>query len=250
MDSTKQADWVVGPRSLSLGADEIHVWRVSLDAGDGEHDRTLLNDEEILRADRFIRPIHGRRFSAARATLRILISRYLSMRPDEITFAYNEFGKPSLAPELASHQLKFNLSHSENLALFAFSRGRDLGIDIQHRTANPDLEKMARRFFSPAEVQSLEALPEPERQDAFYRCWTRKEAYIKAKGKGLSISLSSFDVAFAPGDSPALLRVESGDAERARWALYNIDPGGEFAAALMIESQEDSLPPTLFKFTQ
>ena len=248
MDSTELQDWDAGPASLSLGGPEAHVWRASLDAGDGEWGRALLNEEEAARADRFIRAIHGRRFTAARAALRVLLARYLCVRPSDVAFAYNEFGKPSLAPGLHSHRLEFNVSHSEDLALLAFSRGRALGVDIEHLSARPDFEKLARRYFSPAEVRSLEEVPAPERLGAFYRCWTRKEAYIKAKGKGLSISLSSFDVAFAPGDSPALLRVEGNDSETARWSIYDIQLGGEFAGALVVEAGENSAPPKLFDF--
>lgn len=246
LDSTKQSDWAAGPASLSLGGREVHVWRTRLD--DGDWGRALLNEEEAARADRFIRDIHGRRFAAARGALRVLIGRYLSVEAAGVAFDYNEFGKPSLAPELASHRLEFNVSHSEDMALLAFSRSRVLGVDIEQLRERADFEKLARRYFSPAEVRSLEGMPILERLPAFYRCWTRKEAYIKAKGKGLSISLSSFDVAFAAGESPTLLRAEGGGAECARWTIHDIQPGGQFAGALVVEAREDRDPPELFDF--
>ncbi len=248
LDKTEREDWAAAPVSLSLGDRDVHVWRTRLDADDDGWRRHLLSEEEVVRADRFVRDIHGKRFTAARATLRVLIGRYLSIEASDVAFAYNELGKPSLASEFASRALEFNVSHSEDVALLAFSRGRELGVDIEHLSERPDFEKLARRYFSPAEVRSLTDVPSSERLPAFYRCWTRKEAYIKAKGRGLSISLSSFDVAFAPAEFPTLLRAEGGDAERARWRIHDIQPGGEFVGALVIEARGNVALPTLFEF--
>jgi 4'-phosphopantetheinyl transferase len=149
--------------------------------------RTLLLEDEVHRADRFRFPKDRNHFTIARGTLRILLSHYLKLEPGQIRFEYNQYGKPSLHPVIGPSDLKFNLSHSGKLALYAFARRREVGIDIEDtRRRIKQAGDIAKRYFSEYENQSFQSLPEDLRREAFFNCWTRKEAYIKAEEKACS----------------------------------------------------------------
>jgi len=218
----------------------VHIWRLQLDAPDGkvEELRTYLSRDECARADRFMRPEHGRSFTAAHGTLRLILSKYLRCSPEEIGFGKNDFGKPSLSEK---SPIEFNLSHSGDAALVAVTSDREIGVDIERYREGLETEKISKRFFSPREVAVLLALPESDREEAFYTCWTRKEAYIKARGEGLSIGLSGFEVAFAPGAAPALLHSDKDPKEADRWEFVNIDVQPGYAAACVVEGQVGEL---------
>ena len=166
--------------------------------------------------------------------MRLLLGRYLGLDPASISLVYSAHGKPMLGLEARS-SLRFNLSHSAGRAVYAISRGRELGVDIEQVRPLVDLEKLAHRFFSTRERTALMALSETDRSIAFYRCWTRKEAYLKALGDGLSRPLSDFDVSVLPGARPALLHVawEPGGADR--WILADIELEHGFVGTLAIE---------------
>lgn len=215
---------------MRLQPGEVHVWFARLDRTPARiaRMRTVLNADEIARADRFLMEVHRNRFIAGRALLRDLLAGYLGERPEAIAFAYNEWGKPALAPGFAALDLRFNLSHSQNLAMYAFALGRDVGADIEMIRVEVAKESVAENFFSPWEVQTLRALPREHQAQAFFNCWTRKEAYVKARGQGLSIVLSSFDVSLAPGEPAKILR---GDDCRG-WSLVSFVPERDCVAAL------------------
>ncbi len=223
------------------GAGEIHLWRITLDAPDAlpSSARNLLSPDETARADRFLRDEHRRRFTVTRGALRILLGRYLSMSPAAVAFAYGDKGKPRFADTDAC--LEFNVSHSNELALVAFANGRALGVDVEWTRTRAAGESIARRFFSPAETTALMALPEADREWAFYACWTRKEAYIKARGEGVSLGLDTFGVTLAPGTPPKLLFAKEGEAEVRRWTFEDIDPGPGYAGALAYEGTPASI---------
>lgn len=224
--------WTEAPQSPSLEAGTVHVWRISLDQQDEtlERFRRTLEPEELDRAGRFHFEKHRRHFVVARGFLRSVVARYLETQPELLRFAYGEYGKPALASE---HVLRFNLSHSHEVALLAVALDAELGVDVEHIRADFASEDIARRFFSRAEVEVFNALPREEQVAAFFRCWTRKEAYIKAIGKGLSQALDEFDVTLGPGASAELLRAADDDASR--WVLRDVDVGEGYAAALMVE---------------
>jgi len=210
----------------------VHVWRISLDQPDDKLDRfrRMLEPDELNRASRFHFEKHRQHFIVARGFLRAVIGRYLEMQPEALRFSYGAYGKPGLASE---HVLRFNLSHSHEVALLAVALDAELGVDVEHIRADFASEEIARRFFSRAEVEVFNALPKEEQVAAFFRCWTRKEAYIKAIGKGLSQALHAFDVTLAPDVQPALLRAEDDDVSR--WWLSNVDVGEGYAGALAVE---------------
>lgn len=203
----------------------VDIWVTSLAlTKEQEHAaRLLLSHDELDRADRFMSAVHRARFTAARATLRRLISMYVQTPPHELSFNYGEHKKPSLAHP-NSYELEFNLSHSEDIALYAFTKSHPLGIDIEKIRASFD-PALAKRFFSSLEYDSLLHLPEREQNDSFYRIWSRKEALIKAVGKGLSIPLASFSVSPAPV-------TELIEYDQTQWRLIPLEIDSQFQASL------------------
>lgn len=224
--------WTDPPETPSLETGAVHVWRIALDqANDSiERFRATLEPPELERAGRFHFEKHRRQFIVARGFLRSVVARYLDMPPAALRFSYGAYGKPALASE---HVLRFNLSHSHEVALLAVALDAELGVDVEHIRADFATEDIARRFFSRAEVDAFNTLPPEELVAAFFRCWTRKEAYIKAIGKGLSQELSDFDVTLSPGVEPALLRARDDDVSR--WVLSDVNVGEGYAGALAVE---------------
>ena len=229
--------WSQAPVSVSPQSGEIHVWRVDLDQPEEvvQQFRSTLEDDELQRADRFHFERDRRAFTVSRGFLRQVLSRYLTARPDALRFAYGPYGKPALNGEHKQSSLRFNMSHSRGMGLVAVSDTKELGVDVEYIRADFATEDIARRFFSPHEVAAFNGLSQELRVAAFFRCWTRKEAYIKAIGRGLSQPLDGFDVTLAPEAPAALLRADEDDASR--WSLSDIDVGTDYAAALVVEGQ-------------
>ncbi|HET6853101.1 MAG TPA: 4'-phosphopantetheinyl transferase superfamily protein [Pyrinomonadaceae bacterium] len=224
--------WLSPPESPSLEAGEVHVWRMELEQPQDvlEKFRSTLEADELQRASRFHFDKHRNSFVAARGFLRRVLSRYLDAKPEALRFSYGEYGKPAL-----DGTLHFNMSHSHGLALLAITEGRQIGVDVEHIRADFATEDIARHFFSHSEVESFGRLQKEEQVAAFFRCWTRKEAFIKATGRGLSQPLDAFDVTLAPGVAAELLRVEADEASR--WSMSDIDVGEDYAGALVVEGR-------------
>jgi 4'-phosphopantetheinyl transferase len=223
------------PAQLALGANDVHVWRADLELGQRELWRLqkTLSSDEVTRAAQFIFRKGQQRFIAARGILREILSRYLERSPAELHFSYASFGKPSLAPDCAADGLRFNLSHSGSIALYAVAHLREVGIDIERIEPNFAEDGIAEKFFSRNEVTKLRSLPTGARPQAFFNCWTRKEAYVKARGAGLQIPLENFDVTLAPDEQAAFLsKGEFGWSLRA----LQVDPG--HAAAIAVEGKD------------
>ena len=199
--------------------------------------QALLVPEEQEKARRFHFEKDRNHYTAARGFLRTILGRYLNLDPAKLRFSYNAFGKPGLASSINQIELCFNLAHSHGLALFAFNRGREIGIDLEYARSNIELEKLAERFFAPAEVASLRSLPGELRRKAFFNCWARKEAFIKARGLGLSLPLKQFVVTLAPGEEVELLAAEGDPQAPARWILRELDAAEGFAAAMAVEGK-------------
>ncbi len=216
---------------LPLPADEVHVWRASLQqpAWAVAELATVLSEDERARAARFRFERDRSRYVVGRATLRTLLGRYSGVAPAAVRFRYGAFDKPLLD----GPGPWFNLSHSGALALYAFSSAAEIGVDIELERADFSRERIAERFFSPAEVAVLRALPVDEQPRAFLRCWTRKEAFVKARGDGLSLALDSFDVSLAPDAPAALLRTAWSEREPREWELHDLsDSGAGYLAAV------------------
>jgi len=195
----------------------------------------LLTDDEVDRANRFSFEIDRQRFIAARGTLRSILSRYLTISPDHLRFQYNPYGKPFLAPGSSASLLNFNLSHSGSMALYVITRNMEIGVDVERVRADVEYEEIAERFFSAKEVSILRMMPTEKKLEAFYNCWTRKEAYIKAHGKGLSLPLNSFDISFAPWEPSIVLSTKDETQESSQWTLLDLKPGSGHVGALAVK---------------
>lgn len=238
-----QSMWSPAPPSLSLAPCDVHVWRTRLEQPLHVQYRFLrtLAEDERARAGRFHFRKHRRHFVAGRGVLRTLLAGYLNTRPEEVCFTYGPYGKPALDAARHDSSLRFNASHSGDWAVYAFVKDYDVGIDVEAIKEEFATEGIAERFFSAGEIEELNALPEREKPAAFFRCWTRKEAYIKALGSGLSHPLDTFDVTLAPGVPAALLRVQRDPESLARWTLFDLDVAPNYAAALALESRGHTL---------
>jgi 4'-phosphopantetheinyl transferase len=217
--------------------EEVHIWRSSLDLPLWRVNalKQVLAPDERERADRFVRAEDRTRFIGGRGVLRTILGRYLGLDPRQLRFCYNPFGKPALEAAAGGELLRFNVSHSGDIALYAVTSGREIGIDIERIRPDVGTEDIAERFFSRQEIATLRGLPAPCRLEAFFACWTRKEAYLKARGNGLSLPLDGFDVSLAPGHAAALLGVHDDAAEATRWSLRALFPGPDHVAALAVE---------------
>lgn len=225
--------------SFTLTTEEVQVWQVGLQQPAATIDQlyTLLHAEEQQRAARFHFPADQRRYIVGRGTLRVLLSHYLQTPAAQLTFSYNAYGKPQLAGAAESLPLQFNLSHSGEYALYAIAQQRIVGIDIEWMRTNIEYLDLARHVFSPYEQAVLTALPRTEQLAAFYRGWTRKEAFIKARGMGLSLPLDQFDVTLQADIPPQLLATHDDPAEAERWRLCDLPCPSGYAAALVVAGQ-------------
>jgi len=228
--------WGTPPRELGLENNEVHLWLITLptqlDFLPGY--RLRLTDEERERADRFHFPEDRARFTLGRAALRSLLMRYTGAT--DISLALNEYGKPYLAHPATS--LQFNVAHSGDLVLLGFTRGHLIGVDVERLRPDFATTEIANRFFAPDEAAIVAALPEPDRAQGFFNCWSRKEAYIKARGLGLSLPLSSFSVVFTCGEPPALLRVDNDPTAPQRWTILDLPTCEAYAAAAAFEARD------------
>ncbi|MFZ0772535.1 MAG: 4'-phosphopantetheinyl transferase superfamily protein [Candidatus Sulfotelmatobacter sp.] len=225
---------------LALPEDEVQLWRVDLEAIRSDESRwqKVLSSDEAKRASRFHFPRDRQHFVASRALLRIILAGYLTADPGDLSFSYSKNEKPSLGPAHADSGVTFNVSHSGGIALYAFTRQRDLGVDVERVRHDFDVEGIARRFFSAHEQRQLFDLPLAERVDAFFRCWTRKEAYIKATGDGLSLPLTQFDVSIGAGKTDALVSTRPDSSEAERWLLREAAAGPGYVAALCVRGRD------------
>lgn len=207
----------------------VDLWIVSYDttAISSRKYHELLSLDELERANRFKFDHLADFYTFCRGSLRRILSRYLSTSPQEIQFAYGNMGKPSVAKESA---IDFNISHSGDLFVCAITNGQLVGVDIEQIRPLRDIPSIAKNFFSPVEQSHLVDMGEEHRTLAFYECWTRKEAVIKATGEGLSRSLDSFDVAFGPGVAPKLKRLD--DDRAPSWQMHSFEPRPGYAGAL------------------
>ena len=218
---------------------EIHIWKIYLDVSNElvQIARGVLSRDEVDRADRFRLEGDRRRFTIAHAAMREILAHYLAAEPRRLTFEYGAQGKPRLVAARNAGELKFNFSHSSDLALLGVTRQISVGIDLEAVCFDFAVEEIAQSFFSADEVRTLLELPKGLRVKAFFCCWTRKEAYIKALGKGLSIPLDSFSVEFRPNEPAGLLRVESDTEGISCWSIYNIEIDSAYAGALVAEGK-------------
>jgi 4'-phosphopantetheinyl transferase len=222
---------------LALDAAEVHLWQASLDGRPADIFESFLSADELARANRFHFVKDRNHFVVARGLLRNLLAAYLGVNCTELNFCYGAQGKPFLLLD-GQTQINFNVSHSHGRAAFAFSRGRELGVDLEYVKGDFDDELIANQFFSRAEVLALRTVPIEQRKQAFFNCWTRKEAYIKARGEGLSLPLDQFDVTLRPDEPVALLKNYLEEREVERWAMRAIPARAGYVGAVVIEGHD------------
>jgi 4'-phosphopantetheinyl transferase len=233
---TEGAAWPLAWAPPPLAADEVHVWRIALAPPPAAFARLAarLSPDERRRAARFRFERDRRRFQVAHGALRELLAGYLDDEPERLGFIEGAHGKPVLAQPHGA-ELRFNLSHSGELALCAVSHRREVGVDLEQVRELTDADALARRFFAEAESSALAALPAAERLPAFFRCWTRKEAYLKAVGAGLLQALDGFQVSLQPEAGPCDLNVRGRPEETSRWSLQGLDVAQGYAGAVVAE---------------
>jgi 4'-phosphopantetheinyl transferase len=224
------------PREKRLVNDEVQVWLASLDIPTWKF-QGLLAGNERKRAERFHFERDRNRFVVRRGILRILAGCYTGVEPESLRFIYEKNGKPSLADGHGQEEISFNLSHSEGVAIYAFSGSHELGVDIERMRNITDMAKLVERFFSAREKADWRALPESQRKAAFFHGWTRKEAFVKASGDGLAYPLDGFDVTLAPDGPARLLRIAGKAGEATRWSLQDVRSNSGFAAALAVRGR-------------
>lgn len=225
-------DWEL----LSLFGTSIHLWVVDLHADRAQIQRSLdgLSPDERVRADGFKRACDRRRFIMARARLRQILGRYVDESPDRLRFGHSEHGKPGIVAPPSD--LTFNISHSDDLAVLGFSRSRKLGVDVEWIRPDIDVEGIAQTFFSASEIAQHRELPSALRPEAFYRCWCCKEAFVKARGEGLSLRLADFDVLVSPTEPARIVATRPDVAEARGWTLRAFQPREGCWAALAVEA--------------
>lgn len=227
------------PLDLKLKPNEVHVWCASLDQPLSRFQRLtqILSMDERMRAERFHFEQDRRRFIVSRGILKAILARYLSVEASRMQFCYGKNGKPALPDAFGKRNIHFNMSDSEGLAIYGFTRDREIGVDIERIRDISEMNHISERFFSVRENAVFRALPESKKKEAFFACWTRKEAFIKAIGDGLSRPLDKFDVSLVPGEPARLLRIEGDSKGASRWSIQELKPASGFAAAFAVEGR-------------
>jgi 4'-phosphopantetheinyl transferase len=236
--NSNPVSWLSPPVDFRLGMGDVHVWRACLDCDTSTLSRleSSLSLDETARAERFVLKRDRDHFVIARGILRELLCQYLKCAPQIIEFQYGVNGKPELSGYHTRASVRFNISHSRGVGLFAVSLNRRVGIDLELVRAESAGTEIAARYFSTREVNELRGLPTEQQAQGFFLCWTRKEAYVKAQGAGLQIPLNSFDVSLSPGQ-PATLSVD----DEAGWGMESFIPvvceNQYYVAALVVEGK-------------
>ncbi len=227
----------------SIAKNAVHVWKIPLDAGHEtlERLRTTLDTRELQRASRFRFRADERRFIIGRSVLRIILSRYTDIAPNRITFLYNSNGKPVLPDHPSTRAIHFNISHSGELALVGICYNRQVGIDIERLDRKVRIQAIADRYFSLEESEAIRSLPTEQQRLAFFRCWTAKEAYLKALGVGLYGTLNNLRVPICYGDTPSLTRFVNTNAANGSWTIKPLDVGKNYVATLALEGDNGQL---------
>ncbi|MDB6017037.1 MAG: phosphopantetheine-protein transferase [Pedosphaera sp.] len=239
MTSDLKLQWPQPPKDWTLHPGEVHVWATPLDqpARLSAFAATLSPDEQT-RAARYHFDRDRNRFIVGRGWLRTLLGQYLQLAPSAIQLEYGNRGKPALCLPSGHTPFHFNLAHSAGLALLGVTRLCDLGVDVEQIRPLKDAESIAGRFFSPAESAGLKATPLSQKSEVFFNLWTRKEAWLKATGKGIADSLDQVEVSFSPAEPAQLLRLFGDSHAAAQWRLFGLTPAIGFTGTLALPVAE------------
>ncbi len=229
--------WKNPPADLRLSTEHVDVWRISTSLRDDEVAKfvSVLSSDQRARAERMRVAEKRRQYIVAQGLTRMLLGTVLDADPEALEFDRGPKGKPYLGGAFASAGIQFNMTHTSHLALIAMTLNREVGVDIERIRENLQWEKLARRYFSPLEYRDFSTLPEGVRLRAFFTCWTRKEAVLKAIGTGLGGGLGSFDVSVDPNSPPALLDNRWNGRFHGDWTVSPLKPGEGYVATLVTE---------------
>lgn len=228
--------WRPFPPLISRSAEYIDLWRVRLGTlGSHEHFRSILDPQELERANRFRFPHLRDNFVLSHVALRKILARYLEIPPQDVRFDLGKHGKPEIRGSLNYGRVQFNLSHSGDWAVVAITQGREVGVDIETFRSDVNHLELARNYFSERECQSLLALPADKQARAFFVCWTQKEAFLKALGDGLSYPLSQFSVTVSPDEASGLQHVDNDPTAVSRWNFASFQPDGNHYGTVVYE---------------
>lgn len=241
--SLRDCSWEPPIEVRTPSCTEVHIWRASLDQPAHRLQQLVstLSADERRRAAQYCFAADRRRFIVGRGLLRVILSYYPRAAPDHVRFCYGSSGKPALAESGSESKLQFSVAHSRELALYALAYDRSIGIDLEYLRPIADALKIANRFFSVREAAMLRSLPADQRLEAFFHCWTRKEAYLKARGDGLGRPLNQVDVSLISGEPARLLSVHGAPQEAARWSFETLIPAPDYVAALAVEGHARQL---------
>ena len=240
---TDKLQWSRAISKELISSNEVHVWRVLLDLTNCQRESLLgiLSADEVERAGRFHFERDQKRFIMARGILRQLLGQYLGKSPNALQFEYTANGKPVVATNADYDNLCFNLSHSGEYAVYAFSRGCNIGIDIEFIRNDIAIEQIAQHYFAPNEISSLKQINENKRSELFFQYWTRKEAFLKATGTGISFSMESFDVSLISGNAWSPITLPGDKGKSLNWHVQDLFPGSGYAAAIVVEGADRDL---------
>ena len=237
-----ELSYVQHMKSRGLQGVDIISTQLKVDAEIVRHSLAVLSDAERRRASQFVFDRDRHRFIIARANLRFLLAERLNTKPQSVELSYGARGKPAIAPSFSSSDLRFNLSHSGDIAVYAFATEMDVGIDVERIRPITDAESIAARFFSPSENEAYLSLESRCRSIGFFNCWTRKEAFIKALGEGLFFSLDRFDVSLEPDKPARILRIDDTPGDECGWHMQSFRPAPGFVAAVVANSGRHGRP--------
>ena len=228
--------WKESPQNLKINAKEIHLWKTHLEQSsiNIEEKFKILNEEEKIKAQKFRFEKHQKRFTIARSNLKRILSFYLSISPQEVNFQYNAYGKPQLLDNINTIDLQFNISHSEDIAIYGITCHNLIGVDIEYIRPMPEAENLAKRFFSRKEFEEIRRLSYPEKNREFFRFWTAKEAYLKAIGKGISGGLEKVELST---QEPRVF-ISLPESNNITYNLFYLTPHYNYLAAIVIEENQ------------
>lgn len=230
--------WKYPPKNLKINATEIHIWKTHLEqsAIDFKESFDILNEEEKIKAQRFRFEKHQQRFTIARSSLRRILSLYLWISHQKIDFQYNAYGKPQLLDNINKINLQFNVSHSENIAIYGITCHNLIGVDIEYMRPMAEAENLAKRFFSQKEFEQISKLPSAEQDREFFQLWTGKEAYLKAIGKGISGGLEKVEI--SPHEPRKFIRLPESNPNN--YNLVYLTPENNYLAAIAVENKQQN----------
>ncbi len=241
--------WLLPPTHLQLLSHDVHLWRAQLELSELLIHKlaTTLSEDEQQRARRFYFERDRKHFIAGRGLLRQILGRYLAMNPHQVEFCYGTRGKPALKETSGGRKLRFNVSHSHGLILYAITRDQRIGVDLEYLRPMPDAEQLAQRFFSPQEYAVICSVSEQQKHKAFFQGWTGKEAYLKAIGEGLA-GLEQVEVSVNPAQPTALLSINKDPQAVYRWSIAGLTPAPGYFASLVVETKDWQL--SCFDYTE